>query len=177
MAQQNPGDEFVSNVKKIPSQVADTVTLGPQRRSVSQSIGDEANKASSFIRGQWDQAKDLLSSPDAGKKAPDPKDPKTAHPNSFKHGGTVQKTGVALVHKGETIIPANQPKTSSEEDVHLSKHRVVMHLNHGGLHRALHIPENETIPKEKIEEGKHSKNPHMREMSTLADNMSHWHKK
>jgi hypothetical protein len=31
-----------------------------------------------------------------------------AHPSSYKDGGTVQKTGMALVHKGETVIPADQ---------------------------------------------------------------------
>lgn len=29
----------------------------------------------------------------------------TAQPNSFKKGGKVRKTGMALVHKGEEVIP------------------------------------------------------------------------
>jgi len=34
----------------------------------------------------------------------------------------------------------------AKETVKLSHHRVVMHLNKGGLHRALGVPEGETIP-------------------------------
>ena len=65
----------------------------------------------------------------------------------------------------------------AQETVKLSKHRVVMHLANGGLHRATHTPENENIPEEKKEAAAHSKNPHMREMGQLALNMEHWHKK
>lgn len=66
---------------------------------------------------------------------------------------------------------------NEKETVHLSKHRVVMHLNKGGLHRALHVPEGEDIPKEKVEAATHSKNPHLRAMANLAHTMGQWHKK
>lgn len=62
-----------------------------------------------------------------------------------------------------------------KETVHLSKHRVVMHLAKGGLHRALGVPEGENIPKEKIEKAKNSDNPHLAKMANLAETMSHWH--
>lgn len=61
------------------------------------------------------------------------------------------------------------------ETVKLSHHRVVMHLHKGGLHRALGIPENETIPKEKVEAATHSKNPHVAKMAHLAQTMESWH--
>lgn len=61
------------------------------------------------------------------------------------------------------------------ETVHLSHHRVVMHLHKGGLHRALGIPEGETIPKERIEEATHSKNEHVAKMAHLAQTMASWH--
>lgn len=35
-----------------------------------------------------------------------------AEPSSFKDGGVVQKSGMAMVHKGETVIPAKKPVTS-----------------------------------------------------------------
>ena len=114
---------------------------------------------------------------EAGKTGPRDKKPPTAVPDTLKHGGTVQKTGLALVHKGEKVIPAKENGNMAQETVKLSKHRVVMHLNKGGLERALHVPENENIPKDKLEAAKNSKNPHMREMANLASNMSHWHKK
>lgn len=33
---------------------------------------------------------------------------KRAKPSSFKTGGVVQRTGLAMVHKGETILPAGE---------------------------------------------------------------------
>lgn len=63
----------------------------------------------------------------------------------------------------------------SKETVHLSKHRVTMHLNKGGLHRALGVPEGETIPKDKIEAAKNSDNPHVAKMANLAHTMESWH--
>lgn len=60
------------------------------------------------------------------------------------------------------------------ETVHLSHHRVVMHLHKGGLHRALGVPEGETIPKEKVEAATHSSNPHVAKMAHLAQTMASW---
>lgn len=40
------------------------------------------------------------------KPAPKPKSPAMAKPASYKKGGVVKKTGMAKVHKGETVIPA-----------------------------------------------------------------------
>lgn len=66
---------------------------------------------------------------------------------------------------------------TEKETVHLSKHRVVMHLNKGGLHRALGVPEGQDIPADKLASAKNSDNPHVQKMAELADTMSHWHKK
>jgi hypothetical protein len=63
------------------------------------------------------------------------------------------------------------------ETVHLSTHRVVMDLHRGGLHRALGVPENQEIPKERIEKATHSKNEHLSKMAHLAQTMASWNKK
>jgi len=63
-----------------------------------------------------------------------------------------------------------------KETVHLSKHRVVMHLNKGGLHRWAGVPEGEKIPESKVQEAANSANPHVAAMGHLAQNMSHWGK-
>ncbi len=102
-------------------------------------------------------------------QAPDPKDSATAKPNSFKHGGVVQKTGVALVHKGETVIPNHM------HDVSL--HRALSHLNKGGLHRALGIDPDKDIPKDKLASAMKSDNPHLQHMALMAHTMESWHKK
>lgn len=62
------------------------------------------------------------------------------------------------------------------KDEKVSFHRSMHKLNHGGLHRALGIPEGEKIPKDKIASAKNSDNPHVRSMATIAENMSHWGK-
>lgn len=61
-----------------------------------------------------------------------------------------------------------------KETVHLSHHRVMMHLNKGGLHRALGVPEGTDIPKDKIEAATHSTNEHVAKMAHLAQTMASW---
>lgn len=46
----------------------------------------------------------------------------------------------------------------------------------GKLHRALHVPEGEKIPAEKLAEAKHSSNPHVRKMAVLAGTFRHFSK-
>jgi hypothetical protein len=105
-------------------------------------------------------------------EAPDPNKPGTAKPNSFKNGGVVQKTGMALVHKGEKVIPTDDhdaddaPKGKSMHNVSL--HRALAHLHEGGLHGALGIPKDKTIPQDRIEKAKNSKNPHVAHMANFA---------
>ncbi len=61
-----------------------------------------------------------------------------------------------------------------QETVKLSHHRVVMHLNKGGLHRWAHVPEGEKIPESKISEAMSSDNPHVAAMGRLAHTMESW---
>jgi hypothetical protein len=51
------------------------------------------------------------------------------------------------------------------------------HLNKGGLHRALHVPEGENIPEEKLEKAKNSSNEHIRHMAQFAHTMKGFHHK
>ena len=44
-------------------------------------------------------------------------------------------------------------------------------IKKGALHRALGIPENQPIPESKLEEAKHSKDPHIRRMAHLAETL------
>lgn len=61
------------------------------------------------------------------------------------------------------------------ENVHLSHHRVVMHLRKGGLHRWAGVPEGEKIPESKVQEAANSDNPHVAAMGHLAQTMAKWH--
>jgi hypothetical protein len=56
-----------------------------------------------------------------------------------------------------------------------SLYRAIHHMRKGGLHRALHVPEGETIPKEKLEAAKHSDNEHIRKMSQFAHTLMGMH--
>lgn len=57
----------------------------------------------------------------------------------------------------------------------VSIHRALAHLNKGGLHRALGVPEGKTIPADKLEKAKTSENPHVRKMAQFAHTMEGWH--
>jgi len=52
-----------------------------------------------------------------------------------------------------------------------SLYRAMHHLRKGGLHRALHIPEGEAIPAERLEKAKNSKNSHVQHMANFAATM------
>lgn len=57
-----------------------------------------------------------------------------------------------------------------------SLYRAMRHLNKGGLHRALGVPEGQPIPQDKMEKAKNSKNEHVRHMAHFAETMSHFKK-
>lgn len=52
-----------------------------------------------------------------------------------------------------------------------SLYRAMRHLNKGGLHRALGVPEGTPIPAEKLEKAKNSKNSHVQHMANFASTM------
>lgn len=52
-----------------------------------------------------------------------------------------------------------------------SLYRAIHHMRKGGLHRALHVPEGENIPKEKLAAAKHSSNEHVQHMANFAQTM------
>ena len=52
-----------------------------------------------------------------------------------------------------------------------SLYRAMRHLRKGGLHRALNIPEDETIPADRLEKARNSSNPHVAHMANLAHTM------
>lgn len=52
-----------------------------------------------------------------------------------------------------------------------SLYRAIHHLRHGGLHRALGVPESDKIPASKIESGTHSENKHIAAMSRFAQTL------
>lgn len=53
----------------------------------------------------------------------------------------------------------------------VSLYRAMHHLNKGGLHRALGVPEGTAIPSDKLEAAKHSSNPHVAHMANFAATM------
>ena len=53
----------------------------------------------------------------------------------------------------------------------VSLYRAMHHLNKGGLHRALGVPEGETIPADKLAKARNSKNAHVAHMANFAHTM------
>jgi hypothetical protein len=53
----------------------------------------------------------------------------------------------------------------------VSLYRSMHHLRKGGLHRALHIPEDEKIPAERLAAARNSKNSHVAHMANFAHTM------
>lgn len=51
------------------------------------------------------------------------------------------------------------------------------HLNKGGLHRALHIPESKSIPSGRIAKAEHAENPHLAKMAKTAETLAHLRRK
>jgi hypothetical protein len=54
----------------------------------------------------------------------------------------------------------------------VSLYRALHHLRAGGLHRALHVPENEKIPADKLAKARASSNTHLSHMANFAHTMS-----
>ena len=69
---------------------------------------------------------------------------------------------------------------ADKQDLHESKvaesekwiQKAVNPANKGGLHKALHVAQDKTIPKAKIEKATHSKNPKLRHMAQFAKNVA-----
>jgi hypothetical protein len=59
----------------------------------------------------------------------------------------------------------------TEKKHNVSLYRAMHHLNKGGLHRALGVPEGETIPASKLAAAKNSNNEHVRHMANFAATM------
>lgn len=57
-----------------------------------------------------------------------------------------------------------------------SLYHAIHGLRKGRLHRALHVPEDETIPESKIEAAKHSDNPELVHMANFASTLKGFHK-
>lgn len=109
---------------------------------------------------------------------------------SYKKGTpSVPKTGIYKLHEGEKVTPAEENpdnpansnpvedavKHSPKEKAHF--HRAMSHLNEGGLHRHLGIPEDQDIPMEKKQEAANSDNPHVAAMGHMAVAMHSWNHK
>ncbi len=57
-----------------------------------------------------------------------------------------------------------------------SLYRAMRHLRKGGLHEALHIPQDENIPADRLEKAKNSKNSHVQHMANMAATMKKFKK-
>lgn len=90
---------------------------------------------------------------------------------SYKHGTDyVPKTGPAILHEGEKVTP-KEDNVATKKKHNPSLYRAMHHLNKGGLHRALGVPEDQDIPQAKVEAAKNSTNEHVAHMANFASTM------
>jgi hypothetical protein len=86
---------------------------------------------------------------------------------SMHTGGVVPKDGVYNLQGGEKVIPKDKPVAKKN----VSLYRAMHQLRKGGLHKALGIPQDETIPAEKLESARNSDNSHVAHMANFAHTM------
>ena len=75
----------------------------------------------------------------------------------------------------EHSVPASRSKSQLAEALTESEKWIQKAVNpktKGNLHKALHVPQGETIPKAKIAKATHSKNPKLRHMAQFAKNVA-----
>lgn len=106
---------------------------------------------------------------------------------SYKHGTSyVPKTGLALLHEGEKVVPkAQNPAAAPEDDGETMEHppeersqfhRSLAKLNKGGLHRHFGVAEDQPLTMQQKREAANSDNPHVAKMGHLAVAMHSWKK-
>jgi len=79
-----------------------------------------------------------------------------------------------LPQQPERCPQRNQQEHKMAEKHNVSLYRAMHHLRHGGLHKALGVPQGQSIPAEKMEHAKNSSNEHVRHMANFAATMSHF---
>lgn len=94
---QDAGKQFAKQLSDVPGQVLDTLTLGPQRRALSKWVSDKEDAAKKTASDLYQRIMGPKAQADGKQKIP-----------AYKKGGKVRKTGLALVHKGERVIPKNK---------------------------------------------------------------------
>ena len=59
----------------------------------------------------------------------------------------------------------------------MAEHWIQGAIKHpGGLHKALHVPEGQKIPEQKVEKAANSSNEHVAKMAHLAETLNHFHR-
>jgi hypothetical protein len=85
--------------------------MGQQKKQANQDKKQTAKATSTLQKAKNpDRTKASTASPDLGNAATIPTEPMQTMPNlpSYKHGGRVKKTGLALLHRGEFVVPSKQ---------------------------------------------------------------------
>ena len=138
---------------KIAEQVAKTVEKTPARKTLEESLRSDMK---SLMEGAKPDFLDM--DKDGNKK----ESMKKAVADKKKNPFAKKKV------KEDGMGGLNMNGLEEEGDKWIQKANV----KKGGLHKALHVPQGETIPKGKIEKASHSKNAHLRHMAQFAKNVA-----
>ncbi len=77
--------------------------------------------------------------------------------------------------RGDYTLTEDKSLSDDKPKHNVSLYRALHHLNKGGLHRALNVPEGETIPADKLDAAKNSSSEHVRRMTAFAHTMQGFH--
>lgn len=171
----------------MPVSEQDKATLSKVRGHAAAQIADPATKQK-FIAAQGEserkgnidadyehlnkEAEDTEATEGANKATGAQSTDTSGHLPSYKHGTDyVPKTGPAILHKGEKVTPKEDNVADKPKKHNASLYRAMHHLNKGGLHRALGVPEGQDIPQDKIAAAKNSTNEHVAHMANFASTM------
>jgi hypothetical protein len=194
-------DSIYDKVKAAGKSLADKYKTGNNETS---GIGSELSARSEMNRqgeaalNKWAPKETLATHPaattDTGKRYGDRPGEKRLDSNGDEipkyHQGvdSVPKTGLAVLKKGEKVVPAEQNPDNPnnldeeaplnhtpEEKAHF--HRSMAKLHEGGLHDHFGMKHDEPISMEKKQEAANSDNPHVAAMGHMAVAMEHWHHK
>ncbi len=101
-------NEVVEGAKKIYQRVKNTVLGFPDE--TNSGPADDNFHPEIPTKGTPYKNVDEYNKVEHPKKAQAPKGKDAAKPNTYKDGGIVQKTGKALVHKGEEVLTKDDPR-------------------------------------------------------------------
>jgi hypothetical protein len=165
-----------NNIKRLDRGIKDTIQTVKDYAPVAKGVA-KTFLTGGTVSGKPEEEVDFGPGPTPKAKTPPPpsqwyKESSEHKIPSYKEGTNyVPKTGPAILHEGEAVVPKEKNMAKAKNP---SLYRALHKLKKGGLHRALGVPEGETISEDKLQKARNSSNPHVAKMANFAHTMKGW---